>query len=42
MEYRPIGEEARQLYREVTDNVVVFSPKVHSDRNGMGKEEITM
>jgi hypothetical protein len=27
------GKEARQLYREVTDNVVVFSPKVHSDRN---------
>ncbi len=31
------GEEARQLYREVTDNVVVFSPKVHSDRNENGE-----
>jgi hypothetical protein len=31
------GEEARQLYREVTDNVVVFSLKVHSDRNENGE-----
>jgi hypothetical protein len=31
------GEEARQLYREVTDNVVAFSPKVHSDRNENGE-----
>jgi hypothetical protein len=31
------GAEARQLYREVTDNVVAFSPNAHSDRNENGE-----
>jgi hypothetical protein len=38
------GAEATQLYREVTDNVVAFSPNVHSDRNedGEGRDNNVM
>jgi hypothetical protein len=32
-----------QLYREVTDNIVAFSPNVRSDKNesGEGREKIS-